>query len=170
MNTLHIDTNKRQTLKMVAGLGVLGLTGTASALTNLNNIGVDLPNSCATQTLHCTLISQPHLADAHLLLSNPNNTDLAVARFASGTIRFDGMTAHCADGYIEPIVVPANKNVMVRFKIDPDLQVDTGNTDIVELEASTIFLPMGTRVVSFNALVRQGVADTVTPALPISIA
>ena len=83
-NTEHIDSEKRQTLKLLAGL---------SSATVLASVSISMPVNAEIITsgdlLDCKLISRADNSRAHLLMHNRTDNYISTVRFAPQLIQFD---------------------------------------------------------------------------------
>jgi len=176
----QVDQQKRQTLKMAAGISTGAFLGTTisatSALAGTKNSSIDLQplDLQFDDILNCTLISKKESDSAYLLMSNPTDNDIVVSSFNSALIRFDNGSSFCPDVCTETIIVSAHEEVMVKFKMIPGLQTETVASQIVDINSSIKFLPEGTRVSLFTAKITDGVGEIstlgysspVAPAIP----
>jgi len=119
-NSNLIDLEKRNTLKVFAGISAVGLLASSQVLadTSINNDGT---------AIDCTLIYRADGLRLHLLMQNRTNAEVTAKRFNTQPILIGNTLFDLANAYVEPVVIPAMDRVMIRLNIDTGTQ--TGLAD-----------------------------------------
>jgi hypothetical protein len=150
----HFNASRRLAIKALAGAPAAALLTGAPSLAGVVTPGER--RAVLNSGINCKLICREDNSRAYLLMSNPTDHEIAVARFLPDTIRFDDTTMNMADAYVEPVLIPARDRVMVRLNVKA-IHGNASTSDI-GMDAYTEFLPQGTRVVSLQIGIERGVA------------
>ncbi|MEM7259752.1 MAG: hypothetical protein AAF404_20450 [Pseudomonadota bacterium] len=153
---IPFDPNRRLTLKGIAGAGMMAAVPATAAF------AADSPNPAITGTvIDCKLICRDDNSRAYLLMQNPTDTEVAVARFSTQSLMFDNTSVPLHDAFIEPVVVPAQDRVMVRLDSAAINVTDHNVGELLDVNHLTGRLPQGTRVIESQVSVTRGVGTVV---------
>ena len=156
MDTGNIDSEKRQTLRILAGLTSTALIASTPLSADINTASPAL--KIHGDLLNCRLISRADISRAHLLMHNKTDTYITASRFAPQLIQFDDTLMNLEDAYYnETVVIPPNDRVMVRLNVEAGLNKKTPYKNVINLNNKTQYLPQGTRVVELAVRVMDGV-------------
>ena len=152
----NIDSRKRQTLRILAGLTSTAIVGSAPVSADINTASPT--HKPPGDFLNCTLISRADISRAHLLMHNKTDSYITASRFMPQLIQFDDTLMNLEDAYYnETIVVPPNDRIMVRLNVEAGLNKKTPYKNVINLNDKTQYLPQGTRVIELAVQVVDGV-------------
>ena len=159
-NTDHIDSEKRQTIKLLAGL---------SSATLLASMPVSVPANADIITsgdlLDCKLISRADISRTHLLMHNRTDNNIFTNRLATQLIEFDDTLMNLEDAFSESVVIPPQDRVMIRLNTVAGLNKKTPYENVINMNPKTQYLPQGTRVVELAVRVKDGICTIDYPPI-----
>jgi len=154
--TTQFNPERRNALKVAAGFTVAtGVLATQVAADPLFDDPADRADGTAEGVIvDCKLICRDTASRAYILMHNKTDTDIAANRFSDQNIRFDDTTLNLKEAFTSPIIIRSQDRMMVRLNLDSGAQVPFG--DVIDLNAATSYLPLGTRIVDLRVRLHRG--------------
>jgi hypothetical protein len=163
-----IDKQKRNTLKLIGGSGVVAATATSASL-----LGTSLAGAADTQAvsplradLEVMIIDTGSLPEDTALITNLTNGDVVIDDFLPGTIFFNDKWVSLNDVFSRSLlngrVVPAGHSVSAPIKFQPLGHGETG--DYLWAQQSVSALTEQTDIVTLAATLQQRRAVVFAPA------